>query len=225
MGKVFEKQGWHLAGVAVLLVGVWLAAGVEGVLSGKLWEIGTPVWLWTAVLLGVGHQVYVMLVWRLELHYKWVSSKFGEKGFSYYGAIFLFFLIGRPLAALAVGIANSGSLPGNRAVFTLAGVILLGPVGVAMHSVLKYFGIRRAMGIDHFDPAYREIPFVKQGIYKYVSNAMYGVVMMGFWVIALLTASKAALALAAFNHLYIWVHYYTTEKPDMVRIYGDANPP
>lgn len=225
MDKVFEKQGWHLAGLAALLAGVWFAAGVEGVLAGELWGIGTPVWLGAAVLLGVGHQVYVMLVWRLELHHKWISSKFGEKGFAYYGAIFLFFLIGRPLVALAAGIANSGSLPGSRMAFTVAGVILLAPVGVAMHSVLNYFGIRRAMGIDHFDPAYREIPFVKQGIYKYVSNAMYTVVMLGFWAIALLTASKAALVAAAFNHLYIWVHYYTTEKPDMKRIYGEAKVP
>jgi len=29
-----------------------------------------------------------------------------------------------------------------------------------------------------------------------------------------------ALLLAGFNHLYIWVHYYCTEKPDMERIYG-----
>jgi len=32
----------------------------------------------------------------------------------------------------------------------------------------------------------------------------------------------AALAVALFNHLYIWVHYYATELPDMARIYGAA---
>jgi hypothetical protein len=25
---------------------------------------------------------------------------------------------------------------------------------------------------------------------------------------------------AVFGHLYIWVHYFTTELPDMRRIYG-----
>jgi len=32
-------------------------------------------------------------------------------------------------------------------------------------------------------------------------------------------ASQAALWLALFNHIYIWVHYYATELPDMQRIY------
>jgi len=25
---------------------------------------------------------------------------------------------------------------------------------------------------------------------------------------------------AAFSHIYIWVHFYVTERPDMRRIYG-----
>ena len=40
------------------------------------------------------------------------------------------------------------------------------------------------------------------------------------WVPALWLASMAALCVALFNHLYIWVHYYSTELPDMKRIYG-----
>ena len=34
--------------------------------------------------------------------------------------------------------------------------------------------------------------------------------------------SSLALVAAAFNHLYIWVHYWSTERPDMARIYGPA---
>ncbi|MGH8650439.1 MAG: hypothetical protein ACREUP_14225 [Burkholderiales bacterium] len=37
-----------------------------------------------------------------------------------------------------------------------------------------------------------------------------------------LAVSPAALGAALFNHLYIWVHYYSTELPDMKRIYGEA---
>jgi hypothetical protein len=40
------------------------------------------------------------------------------------------------------------------------------------------------------------------------------------WVPGLWWASPAALVVALFNHLYIWVHYYATERPDMRRIYG-----
>ena len=35
-------------------------------------------------------------------------------------------------------------------------------------------------------------------------------------------ASVAALAVALFNHLYIWVHYFATERPDMQRIYRNV---
>jgi len=31
--------------------------------------------------------------------------------------------------------------------------------------------------------------------------------------------SKTALLIALFNHLYIWVHYYFTENPDIKFIY------
>jgi hypothetical protein len=38
----------------------------------------------------------------------------------------------------------------------------------------------------------------------------------------LLLLSQAALLAALFNHLYIWVHYYSTELPDIRHIYGAA---
>jgi hypothetical protein len=40
------------------------------------------------------------------------------------------------------------------------------------------------------------------------------------WVPGLIFFSKAALLAACFNHVYIWVHYYTTELPDIRFIYG-----
>jgi protein-S-isoprenylcysteine O-methyltransferase Ste14 len=101
-----------------------------------------------------------------------------------------------------------------------AAVILLVPGIYTMYSVVHYFGIDRAYGIDHFDPAYRDKPFVKQGMFKYTDNAMYKFGFLILWSIALLTLSKAALLAAVFNHLYIWVHFYFTELPDIRRIYG-----
>ena len=41
-----------------------------------------------------------------------------------------------------------------------------------------------------------------------------------YWILGLVFLSQAALLAAMFNHLYIWVHYYSTEKPDMRLIYG-----
>ena len=43
---------------------------------------------------------------------------------------------------------------------------------------------------------------------------------LGFWAIALITCSRAALAVALFQHAYIWVHWYCTEQPDGVVLYG-----
>jgi len=80
----------------------------------------------------------------------------------------------------------------------------------------------RALGIDHFDPAWRSAPFVRQGIFRFTRNGMYVYGFLLMWVPGLWWGSAAALAVALFNHLYIWVHYYATELPDMARIYGAA---
>ena len=34
-------------------------------------------------------------------------------------------------------------------------------------------------------------------------------------------ASSSALLVAAFSHVYIWIHYFATEKPDMQYLYGN----
>ena len=53
-------------------------------------------------------------------------------------------------------------------------------------------------------------------------NAMYWFGLLILWLPGVLLASKAALVAALFNHLYIWVHYHCTEKPDIDRIYGTS---
>jgi len=49
---------------------------------------------------------------------------------------------------------------------------------------------------------------------------MYVYAFLLFWAIGLIFSSKAALVIALFSHIYIWVHYYSTERPDMEYIYG-----
>jgi protein-S-isoprenylcysteine O-methyltransferase Ste14 len=77
------------------------------------------------------------------------------------------------------------------------------------------------MGLDHFDPALHRAPLVREGIFRYLRNPMYTVGFLILYVPGLLLRSQAALLAAAFQHAYIWVHYYCTELPDMRRIYGD----
>jgi hypothetical protein len=52
---------------------------------------------------------------------------------------------------------------------------------------------------------------------------MYTFGLMVLYIPALWYASRPALVAAVFGHLYIWVHYFTTELPDMRRIYGTSS--
>jgi len=87
--------------------------------------------------------------------------------------------------------------------------------------VKVHFGGVRALGGDHFRNEYREMPLVKSGAFKYNRNAMYAYAFLVSWGIAFLTGTIAALAAAAFQYAYIWVHMYCTETPDMRLIYGE----
>jgi hypothetical protein len=40
-----------------------------------------------------------------------------------------------------------------------------------------------------------------------------------FWAVAVSFNSSAALVVTAFSHVYIWVHFYATERPDMDFLY------
>ena len=130
--------------------------------------------------------------------------------------------IARPITIIALAIANRGNLVVNPFILYGLAAILAVPAVYATYSVMRYFGLKRAFGIDHFDPAYRDMPPVTGGIYRYTSNAMYVYVFLLLWVIGLLAAAPAALLAAFFSHAYIWVHYYCTEKPDMDYLYGDT---
>lgn len=87
------------------------------------------------------------------------------------------------------------------------------------YSVQKYFGFAHAYGIDHFDESYRAKPLVREGIFKYTDNGMYTFGTLIVILPGLIFASKAALLLGVLNYLYVWVHYFALEKPDMKRIY------
>ena len=222
MGLFFEKQGRHLALLVVLLLAAGVAARGEGYQAGSLWGVPTPVWFWLSLAFPVVHQVWVVVCWRLELHAGWLSRHFGENGFRLYAAGFasLAFLRLSTLTLLAV--SNQETLAVSRRLLTAFAVLFAALVVYLMYSVTRYFTYRRALGIDHFDPSYRTRPLVNQGIFRFTSNGMYTFGLLVVWLPGLLAASKTALLSAAFSHVYIWVHYYCTERPDMRRIYRAA---
>lgn len=217
---MFEKQMQHYLLLIGLLLGVYFLAR-DDVLAGQLWGISTRAWLWAAVAIPVLHQVAVALLWRAELYHQKMTERFGDQAFSVFKIIFSILFIGRPVALMLLGISNQGTLRLNPLLAYVLALLLFLPFAYTMYSVFHYFGIDRAYGEDHFKPAaYQELPFVRQGMFRYTDNAMYKFGFLILWAVALVFLSKAALLVAAFNHLYIWVHFYFTELPDIRRIYG-----
>jgi len=144
----------------------------------------------------------------------------GDAAFPAYQIGFAILFLARPVLAVLVALSNQGSLGLPPALaYTLATICAI-PGIYLVYSILRYFSIKRAFGIDHFDPAYRSAPLVQKGIFRFSSNSMYVFGFLVLWAIALAFNSSAALVLAAFSHTYIWIHYAYTEKPDMKRIYG-----
>jgi hypothetical protein len=219
--RIFEKQTSHLISLMLLLSGVFVIARGD-FLSGAFFGISTKTWLWMSILIPILHQTYVFVLWRAELHYQLLSSTFNNIAFVVWGVGFTILFVSRFISVVGLSIANRDTLilP-EWLVISLSSTFFL-LVAYLAYSVLRYFGIKRAMGMDHFQPeVYRNLTFVKQGIFRWSSNAMY---MFGFlilWIPGLILGSKSGLLSALFNHLYIWVHYFFTEYPDMKVIYPD----
>jgi len=131
-------------------------------------------------------------------------------------------IILRPILISILAVSNRNTLPSNPEVMITAAIIMAAAVIYLLYSIGKYFSFTRALGIDHFDESYRVMPLVREGIFRFTPNSMYVVGFLILWIPALLFSSVAALVIALFSHLYIWVHYFTVEKPDMIRIYGSS---
>ena len=103
--------------------------------------------------------------------------------------------------------------------FIALSVVFFVIVVISMYSVMRFFGTDRAAGLDHFDDSVSKLPYVKKGIYKYTNNGMYLYAFFIVYLPGLLLFSKAALLIAIYSHIYIWVHYFFTESLDMKVIY------
>lgn len=190
------------------------------IVVGELWGVPSLTWFWLAIAVPVIHQTYVWLVWRFELYHNSFTSRLGlKRAFSLYAAGFSLLFGSRLISIIILAVSNQGSsnIPPYIAFFIAAGMT---PLAIYLfYSVKKYFSIERAYGIDHFDKTYNT-PLVKKGIFRFTDNGMYVYGLMILYLPGLLLLSEAALLAALFNHAYIWVHFYFTERPDMEEIYG-----
>ncbi len=223
MKEIFRYQIWHLVSVIILIAFTQLfIATHQDVMVGALWGMSTGLWFWTAIAVPVVHQVYVWLIWRLELYQNTFTKRYGvARSFKMYAAGFSILFSGRLIFIIILAISNQDSLLVNPYFTYLIAAAITPLVIYLFYSVKKYFTIERAYGIDHFDKNYNE-PYVKKGIFRFTDNGMYVYGLMILYLPGLLLFSKAALLVALFNHIYIWVHYYCTERPDMKVIYGET---
>ena len=161
-----------------------------------------------------------MVLWRLEFLRGLVTRKFGNRGFHYFKIGFAVLILLRPVSIILLAISNSETIEINNSFRYLVSILLLLPGMYLVYSIKKYFGIDRAFGKDHFYPEEaKSWGLVKKGIFRYSSNSTYVFGFLLLWIPGVLLQSKAALVVALFSHVYIWVHYFFTEKPDMNRLY------
>ncbi len=216
---IFEKQLAHVVLLGILLFLLSLASRLPGFREGEFMALTTRTWFLLSVANAVLHQVYVWFCWRVQLHLSLMTRVFGRFAFKIYAVGFGIMIVLRPILITGLAVSNRNTLHANPVIMRAAAVILLVPAIYLIYSIVKYFGFTRALGIDHFDESYRSLTLVREGIFRFTPNGMYVFGFFTLWAPAIFFSSVAAVSLAAFSHLYIWVHYYCTEKPDMVRIY------
>ena len=221
--QIFKNQLFHLLSLAILLLIVHSClTNCSEILNGSLLGISTKTWLLLAIAVPIVHQIYVWLIWRLELYNRTFTKRFGiNRAFNIYAIGFTILFVSRLLSIIALASSNNNTLH-IKPVFSYTLAAIITPFIIYLfYSVKKYFTVKRAYGIDHFDKNYN-LPFEKKGIFKYTDNGMYVVGLLILYLPGLLLFSKAAILAAIFNHAYIWSHYYFTERPDMQKIYGNA---
>ena len=221
MKDIFRYQIWHFAFVLISLVLMqnYLVNNVAE-MQDAWWGISTKTWFWVAIATPIVHQIYVWLIWRIELYQHAFTSRYGlVRSFKFYTIGFSLLFAGRLIFIIALSLSQQDSLSMNPDISYLLTAIIIPIVLFLAYSVKRYFTFERAFGIDHFDKNFNK-PFVKEGIFRFTDNGMYFYGLLVLYLPGLLLFSKAALIVALFNHVYIWVHYYCTERPDMEVIYG-----
>lgn len=215
---MIEGQPQHLGIAFLMTLGAFSL--LEDAPGASLFGLSALTWAKSAIILALIHQIIVAIVFRLQLHRIWLTERFGDRDMRLWATLFLPFLMVRPLLLIIIGLADTVLITGFETIEILIALALLGLAAWALHSTLVYFTLPRALGGDHFRDSYAEMPLVTKGIFEFTENGMYGVAFLGLWGIALFFGSWNALVVALFQHVYIWVHMYCTEKPDMEWIYG-----
>jgi hypothetical protein len=187
VGLLLERQHVHLVILAVLLAGMSIVVKTGKFMDGQILGIDTLTWFVLAIAIAVLHQVYVLICWRVQLHYSLITRLFG-----------CILIISRIIFVILLAVSSRNTLSVDQFMLNIMALAVTLPAIYLFYSIGRFFPYNRAVGIDHFDKSYRNKPLIP----------------------GLLYSSGAALLVAIFSQVYIWVHYYTTERPDMKIIYS-----
>jgi len=220
MSSVLKRQGYHL--LVYIAAGAVLYAGVTQIpdAAARAWGLTVPQMILLSWIAAGLHQGWIVFFWRMEYFLGKIGAWFGEAGFTIYRGGFVTFASVRLLLLIpiAMATARTASIP---SALSFALVVVSTPFILwGLYSVHAYFGVNRAFGADHFDPAYVGGTLEMRGIFKYIPNSMYTVVLLLVYHPGLYWDSWPALLTAAAHHALVWTHYFCTEKPDMKEIYG-----
>ena len=220
MKNIFKKQIYHLLAYVilggVLIVFVYYVRPDDSLrilgLTAVNWIVLS--WIFAGIFL-----FWIMMFWRLELYAGKIGKWFGSRGFLIFKTGFTILGMCRFLSLIPASMASSASL-NIPAAFRLGFIFGTVPFVLwGLYSVIFYFGINRAFGADHFFPEYKNKSLEKRGIYRFIPNSMYTVVLLLLYYPGFIFCSQAGLVAALLHHLFVWCHYFCTEKPDMKEIY------
>ena len=220
MAKILQYQGRHLLAYVFLGALLFYCRSFYPQGEVRIGSLSTWQWVWFSWILAGNFQFWVALFWRLELYGGRINACMGGAGFQIYRSGYVVFGLLRFLALVPIALTSrqSAAVPSWVSLPFLSVTIPMSLWG--LYCAAAYFGITRASGADHFDPAYRRKDLEKRGIYRYIPNVMYTVVVLAVYHPGLVWQSAPALIAAAAHHAFVWVHYFCTEKPDMQVIYG-----
>ena len=207
----WTRQPAHVAGLFLLMTLLYLILNSFG-----------ASWWWSllAFASAVAHQGLVAFVWRREIFEPAKNLVERRSRVRFFAVSFALLVAARLVLTVILSRDTSGSIDLNPLLrlSAIGAIVIL--AGYTFYSVIRYFGMYRALGADHFDPSYRKKAFVTKGIYRFTSNSMYTFGILPFLLPGLLLQSGEGLAFGLYHYIAIWVHYWATEKPDIRHLYG-----
>lgn len=220
MKKLLKYQLFHLLAYIIIGAILFISTIQFRAVNNVLWGLSAFQWIIFSWIFAGLHQLWILLFWRLELYYGKISAYLGKAGFTIYRIGFIVFGCLRLLPIIPVSISSARAMALPLYITIPLMVIPLPFIIWGFYSVIAYFGINRAFGADHFFAAYRHSSLEKWGIFKYIPNTMYTVILLVLYHPGLFWQSIPGLIAALAHHLFVWCHYFFTEKPDMREIYG-----